>query len=99
MIASGSSSSLAGRPKRCTARIAIGREVASTFLVAGTDAEREQRQMQRSGPRRHGHGVLDLARAGELGLELGDLRAHRQVARIEHVRDLRQLVGPDVGAR
>ena len=43
--------------------------------------------------------VLDAAGARELGLELGDLRAHRQLARLEHRRDLRQLLGADVGPR
>jgi hypothetical protein len=41
--------------------------------------------------------VLDLARARNLGLELGDLRAHRELPRGEHLGDLGQLVGADVG--
>ena len=66
-------------------------------LVAGADSEREHGEVQRGGSRRDGDGVLHLARARHLGLELGDLRAHRELPRREHLGDLRELVGADVG--
>jgi hypothetical protein len=43
--------------------------------------------------------VLRRARACELGLELGHLRAHRQLARLEDGRDLGELLVADVRPR
>jgi hypothetical protein len=42
--------------------------------------------------------VPDLARAGDLGFELVDLRAHREHAGLEHLSDLGELRLPDVGS-
>ena len=53
--------------------------------------------MQRRRSRRNRDRVLDLAGARDLGLELGDLRAHRELPGGEHLGDLGQLVGADVG--
>ena len=43
--------------------------------------------------------MLDPARLRQQPLELVDLRAHRQLARLEHGRDLGQLLLADVGPR
>ena len=61
-------------------------------LVAGLEPEREDRQVERGGPRGDRDGVLHAARSGEQTLELVDLRAHRQLARLEHGLDLGQLL-------
>ena len=53
--------------------------------------------MQGRRPGRDSEGVLDLAGARELGLELGHLRAHRERAALQHARHLVQLGCPDVG--
>ena len=68
-------------------------------VVAGSDSEREHGEMQRGGARGHRDRVLDYARARELGLELCDLRPHRQHPAVEYLGDLGQLLGPDVGPR
>ena len=65
-------------------------------LVAGPDPEREHGEVERRGARRDGDRVLDAARARELGLELGHLRAHRQLAGLEHLGDLGELLLADV---
>ena len=68
-------------------------------LVAGLETEREHREMERCGTRRDGDGVARLARAGELGFELGHARAHRELAALDHLRERVELVAPEVGPR
>jgi hypothetical protein len=43
--------------------------------------------------------MLRAARPRELALQLGHLRAHRQLAGLEHGRDLGELLLADVRAR
>ncbi len=66
-------------------------------LVAGLEPEREHRGVQRRRARGHGQGVLDLAEACNLGLELAHLRAHREHPALEHPGDLGELGLADVG--
>ncbi len=68
-------------------------------LVAGPDPEREHREVERCGPGRDRHRVRHLAGLRERLLELGDLRPHRQVAALEHLRDRARLLDADVGSR
>ena len=60
-------------------------------LVSWPDPEREHGEMQRCGPGRDGERMLDSAGLGEARLELGDLRAHRQLPALEHLRHRVQL--------
>ena len=53
--------------------------------------------MERRGAVRDGDGVLDAARGRDELLELLDLRAHRQGARLEDGTHLRQLLLPELG--
>src|SRR5262249_14190370 len=48
---------------------------------------------------RDGDGMVDRARRRERGLELADLRPHRQLPALEHLGSGRDLVGADVWAR
>ena len=66
-------------------------------LVAGVEAEREHRHVQRCRPRRDRDGVLDLARARQLALELGHRRAHREHPARQDLGDLGELRLADVG--
>ncbi len=66
-------------------------------LVAGTEAEREHRHVQGRGARRDRDGVRRPDGVREQLLELGDLRAHRQLPGLEHVADLGELGLADVG--
>ena len=68
-------------------------------FVAFADPEREHRQMKRRSPRGDGDRMLDPADPCELRLELGDLRPHRQLPALEHLRDRRRLLGADVWPR
>ena len=68
-------------------------------LVALRQLERQHREVQRRRPRGHGHRVLDAARSCEQLLELGHLRAHRELARLEHLLHRRELLLADVGKR
>ena len=66
-------------------------------LVARPDPECQHRQVEGCGAGRHHHGVLDLAGAGELALELVHPRAHRQLPALEDRFDRGELLGPEVG--
>jgi len=66
-------------------------------LVTRLEAEREHREVQRRSPGRASERMRDLARGGELRLELGDLRAHREHAALEDLGDLGELLLTDVG--
>ena len=56
-------------------------------LVAGADADGQQRQVQRGGAVRHGAGVRRADMRGELALEGRDLRPLGQPARLDHSCD------------
>ena len=66
-------------------------------LVPRLELEREHREVQRRRPRGDGERMLDLARGGDLRLELGHLRAHREHPALEHLGDLGELALADVG--
>ena len=66
-------------------------------LVAGADAEREQREMDRGGSRRHADGLGRPDCPRERALERLDPRPHRQLAAGEHLRDGGELGIADVG--
>ena len=66
-------------------------------LVALADPERKHREVERGGPVRDADRVLAAADTRELRLELSELRAHRQAARLEHLRDRLDLLRPDIG--
>ena len=53
--------------------------------------------MQRGGAGRDRERVLDVAQPRELRLELGHLRAHREHAALQDLRDLGELGLADVG--
>src|SRR3954453_16624680 len=62
-------------------------------LVAGTDAERPQRELQRLSPRTDADGVVGPAVRGEVGLEPLDVAAENERAALGHRADgLEQLL-------
>ena len=66
-------------------------------LVAGIEVEGQHGDVQRRGARRDRDDVVDLAETGELALELGHLRAHREHPALEHLGHLGELGLADVG--
>ena len=68
-------------------------------LVARPDLEREQGEMERRGPRRDGRRVRRADRTRDRGLELLDLRAHRELPGAHDLRDRGELRVPDVRPR
>ena len=68
-------------------------------LVTRSDLEREQREVERSGARRDRGSVCRADRVCECSLELLHLRAHRELAALDHSGDGSELSGADVGPR
>ena len=68
------------------------RERGGDHLVAGTDAERDERQVERRGARRDREDVLRLEIVAHPRLELCGARARRQPARSQRLRDGRDLL-------
>jgi hypothetical protein len=64
-------------------------------LVAGPDAQREEREMQRGRPRGDGEDMRGLQVLGEACLELGRARAGGEPARPERFGDRLDLLVPD----
>ncbi len=58
---------------------------------AWADLEREQRKMERSGAGRHDGGMRGADCLGQRGLELADLRPHRELAALDDLADGREL--------
>ena len=98
-IVSGSTSTSTGRsPASATTFAVAGNVYAGTITSSpGSSPSASTARCSAAVPGRDGERVLDLARARELGLELGHLRAHREHAALQHARDLVQLGCPDVG--
>src|SRR5207244_12523574 len=70
---------------------------AREHLVAGTDAEREHREMERRGAGRHGEDVPRAEVLAEALLELGGAGAGREPARAERLLHCRDLLLADRG--
>ena len=66
-------------------------------LVAGPDLEREQREVEGGRARRNRRRMRGAHGARDSGLELLDLRAHRQLAGADDLLDRCELLVPDVG--
>src|SRR5438105_5585708 len=68
-------------------------------LVARPEPQGQDGEVQRSRSGRDDERVLDGAGRREPSLELGHLRAHRELTALEHRGDLGRLLGAHVGAR
>ena len=66
-------------------------------LVARLEPEREHGEVERRGAGGDGERVARPAGGGELPLELGDERAHRELAALEHLGDERDVLAAGVG--
>ena len=64
-------------------------------FVAGADAGRQQRQMERAGAGVDGDGVLGAAVGGEIALEGGDILAEHELRAVQHAEDRAVDVGLD----